>query len=88
MAAILLAASSSALRSRSPGSRISLDVVIRNLLVGHRFPGGVLDIQDTWQKSQQGGRDRASDDMYSGTPAMFPRLRSELESQVRVVGIA
>ncbi|HUS27941.1 MAG TPA: multiheme c-type cytochrome [Kofleriaceae bacterium] len=24
------------------------DVVIRNLLVGHRFPGGVLDIQDTW----------------------------------------
>ncbi len=32
----------------APGSRISLDVVIRNLLVGHRFPGGVLDIQDTW----------------------------------------
>ena len=29
-------------------SRIDLDVVIRNLLVGHRFPGGVLDIQDTW----------------------------------------
>ncbi|MBV8759018.1 MAG: hypothetical protein JO257_17145, partial [Deltaproteobacteria bacterium] len=24
------------------------DVTIRNLLVGHRFPGGVLDIQDTW----------------------------------------
>jgi hypothetical protein len=31
-----------------PGTRISLDVVIRNLLAGHRFPGGVLDIQDTW----------------------------------------
>ncbi|HET9991167.1 MAG TPA: multiheme c-type cytochrome, partial [Kofleriaceae bacterium] len=30
------------------GSRIDLDVVVRNLLVGHRFPGGVLDIQDTW----------------------------------------
>jgi tetratricopeptide (TPR) repeat protein len=30
------------------GSKIDLDVVIRNLLVGHRFPGGVLDIQDTW----------------------------------------
>ena len=30
------------------GTRIELDVVIRNLLVGHRFPGGVLDIQDTW----------------------------------------
>ena len=24
------------------------DVVIRNLLVGHRFPGGVNDVQDTW----------------------------------------
>ena len=30
------------------GAHIELDVVIRNLLVGHRFPGGVLDIQDTW----------------------------------------
>jgi hypothetical protein len=32
----------------TPGARMSLDVVVRNLLVGHRFPGGVLDIQDTW----------------------------------------
>jgi tetratricopeptide (TPR) repeat protein len=31
-----------------PGKRASVDVAIRNLLVGHRFPGGVLDIQDTW----------------------------------------
>jgi tetratricopeptide (TPR) repeat protein len=31
-----------------PGTRLELDVVIRNLLVGHRFPGGVLDVQDTW----------------------------------------
>jgi len=30
------------------GTRLELDVVLRNLLVGHRFPGGVLDIQDTW----------------------------------------
>ncbi|HEY4059310.1 MAG TPA: hypothetical protein VGM39_21985, partial [Kofleriaceae bacterium] len=30
------------------GTTMSLDVVLRNLLVGHRFPGGVLDIQDTW----------------------------------------
>ncbi|MBL0216408.1 MAG: hypothetical protein IPQ07_21305 [Myxococcales bacterium] len=30
------------------GARLALDVVIRNLLVGHRFPGGVLDIQDAW----------------------------------------
>jgi tetratricopeptide (TPR) repeat protein len=26
----------------------AFDVVVRNLLVGHRFPGGVMDIQDTW----------------------------------------
>lgn len=32
----------------TPGQRLALDVVLRNLLVGHRFPGGVLDIQDTW----------------------------------------
>jgi len=32
----------------APGARVAFDVVIRNLLVGHRFPGGVLDIQDTW----------------------------------------
>ena len=32
----------------APGSTMALDVVLRNLLVGHRFPGGVLDIQDTW----------------------------------------
>jgi tetratricopeptide (TPR) repeat protein len=31
-----------------PGDERALDVVIRNLLVGHRFPGGVMDIQDTW----------------------------------------
>jgi hypothetical protein len=32
----------------APGAPRSFDVVVRNLLVGHRFPGGVLDIQDTW----------------------------------------
>ncbi|MGE5187142.1 MAG: multiheme c-type cytochrome [Acidobacteriota bacterium] len=32
----------------APGAANSFDVVVRNLLVGHRFPGGVLDIQDTW----------------------------------------
>ena len=30
------------------GTRVELDVVIRNLVVGHRFPGGLLDVQDTW----------------------------------------
>ena len=32
----------------APGADRAFDVVVRNLLVGHRFPGGVLDIQDTW----------------------------------------
>ncbi len=32
----------------APGATVSLDVVVRNLLVGHRFPGGVGDVQDTW----------------------------------------
>ena len=32
----------------APGLDNAYDVVVRNLLVGHRFPGGVLDIQDTW----------------------------------------
>ncbi len=32
----------------TPGAELSLDVVLRNRLVGHRFPGGVMDAQDTW----------------------------------------
>jgi tetratricopeptide (TPR) repeat protein len=32
----------------TPGQPITLDVVVRNERVGHRFPGGVLDAQDTW----------------------------------------
>ncbi|MEZ4426384.1 MAG: multiheme c-type cytochrome [Nannocystaceae bacterium] len=31
-----------------PGDRVLLDVVVRNLAVGHRFPGGTRDAQDTW----------------------------------------
>jgi tetratricopeptide (TPR) repeat protein len=30
------------------GSRMLLDVVVRNMGVGHRFPGGTLDAQDAW----------------------------------------
>ena len=32
----------------APGETTTLDVVLRNLAVGHRFPGGVMDAQDTW----------------------------------------
>ena len=30
------------------GGELLLDVVVRNLSVGHRFPGGVRDAQDVW----------------------------------------
>ena len=30
------------------GQRVIFDVVVRNQEVGHRFPGGTLDAQDTW----------------------------------------
>jgi hypothetical protein len=46
-----------------PGTQLGLDVVIRNLLVGHRFPGGVLDIQDTWVEVEV--RDRAGQRLAS-----------------------
>lgn len=32
----------------TPGESATLDVVVRSLDVGHRFPGGVMDAQDTW----------------------------------------
>jgi len=32
----------------SPGASILFDVVVRNVAVGHRFPGGTLDAQDVW----------------------------------------
>ena len=32
----------------TPGQALTLDVVVRNERTGHRFPGGVLDAQDTW----------------------------------------
>lgn len=31
-----------------PGGQLDLDIVIRNLQVGHRLPGGVRDAQDVW----------------------------------------
>jgi hypothetical protein len=31
-----------------PGERVVVDLAMRNLDVGHRFPGGVMDAQGTW----------------------------------------
>jgi len=39
---------SAALRDPQPGAEIALDVTLRNTSVGHSFPGGVKDMQDTW----------------------------------------
>ena len=35
-------------RPRAAGEHVVIDVVIRNVGAGHRFPGGTLDAQDTW----------------------------------------
>ncbi len=32
----------------TPGHSLTFDVVVRNERAGHRFPGGVVDAQDTW----------------------------------------
>ncbi len=32
----------------APGERLVIDVVVKNQRTGHRFPGGVMDAQDTW----------------------------------------
>jgi tetratricopeptide (TPR) repeat protein len=32
----------------APGEPLVLDVVVKNQRVGHRFPGGTVDAQDTW----------------------------------------
>jgi hypothetical protein len=39
---------SSELDQVAAGDRLALDVTVRNLAVGHSFPGGVKDMQDTW----------------------------------------
>ncbi len=52
---------------------LAFDVVIRNLLVGHRFPGGVMDAQDTRVEvvvTDARGRRLAADDSHA--------LRSEV----------
>ncbi len=54
------------------GTTVELDVVIRNLLVGHRFPGGVLDAQDTWveiEVSDRRGRRIATQGLSHATDA-------------------
>lgn len=38
------------------GSEVVLHVTVRNMGVGHRFPGGLADLQDTWVDLELGGR--------------------------------
>ena len=41
------------------GAKLLIDVVLRNLRVGHRFPGGTRDLQDTWVEVEVKDRDGA-----------------------------
>lgn len=41
----------------APGERVTFDVVVRSVAVGHRFPGGTLDSQDTWVELAIVGKD-------------------------------
>ena len=61
-----------------PNQRIEFDVVIRNLLVGHRFPGGVMDMHDTWielavRDAQGAGRAQRALKLR-GSPALCRRF--------------
>ena len=82
-----------------PGGHASIDVVIRNLLVGHRFPGGVLDIQDTWveveladatgKRLAESGLRHASDAIESpanaGRAAAPKAVRSTIDDDTHVL---
>ncbi|MCA9684792.1 MAG: hypothetical protein KC457_21585, partial [Myxococcales bacterium] len=49
--------------------RVTVDLVVRNLAVGHRFPGGTRDAQDTWLSLRvldRDGRELASLDETHG----------------------
>ena len=55
------------------GERLVFDVLLQNERVGHRFPGGVRDLQDAWvqvevrdAKDQLLGASRAEDDTHEG----------------------
>jgi tetratricopeptide (TPR) repeat protein len=47
-ARVLLFKSGADVEDTPPGERVVVDVVVRNQRVGHKFPGGVVDAQDTW----------------------------------------
>ncbi|MEZ4367126.1 MAG: multiheme c-type cytochrome [Kofleriaceae bacterium] len=54
------------------GDRLELDVVVRNVGVGHRFPGGTLDMQDTWLEVEvldAGGRRLGASGLAHATDA-------------------
>jgi tetratricopeptide (TPR) repeat protein len=66
----------------APGERVVLDVVLRNRHTGHRFPGGVMDAQDTWiEVTVRDARGRllaeaGTEQEASGTDPTAHRLRS------------
>jgi tetratricopeptide (TPR) repeat protein len=70
--------------SPSPGEALELDVVVRNEHVGHFFPGGTLDLQDTWieldVRDAKGVlvAEAGADHAQTGADPTAHRLRAEL----------
>ena len=68
----------------SAGEDLEADVVVRNLGVGHFFPGGTLDIQDTWIEVEvidREGRliaEAGTEHERTGADPTAHRLRAEL----------
>lgn len=66
------------------GDRVVLDVVVSNTGVGHRFPGGTLDAQDTWIEVEildaRGSRvaSAGSEHARTGNDETAHRLRAEM----------
>ncbi len=64
------------------GDRLIFDVVLRNRATGHRFPGGVMDAQDTWIEltidDKKGRRlaDSGQKEEFTGDDASAHRLSS------------
>jgi len=67
-----------------PGTRVVFDVVVSNVRVGHRFPGGTIDAQDTWLSVEVlDARERriasaGTEHARTGADATAHRLRAEI----------
>jgi len=68
----------------SPGARVLIDVVLENRSVGHHFPGGTRDIQDTRLELEL--RDALGNSLASSGPDAHPLRAEMLDGDGRGVG--